>query len=77
MLQALMTGFLAIFVVVSLLFLPQLRWYPPTEVLFYCKLTIAIMAWLWIIIAPPLLLCLHLGQRLMSGRLERHPVSHR
>lgn len=74
MLHALMTGFLVIFVVVSLLFLPQLCWYPPAEVLHYCTLTITIMAWLWMVIAPPLLLCFRLGQRLISIRLERHPA---
>jgi len=65
MLIALMKGFLVVLILVSLLFLPMELWFAPDEVLLYCKSTIAVMTWLWIIIAPLLLLVLGLGSRLL------------
>jgi|GEM_PF-2401409 len=75
MLIALLKGFLIVFMLVSLLFLPMQLWFSPTEVLLYCKSTIAITTWLWIIVAPLLLLILGLSRRVqITGRPDEwHP----
>lgn len=66
-------GSLILFIFVSLLVLPLLRWLPAEEALRYCKLSIAAMTMLWIALVPLITLCAWLAQQYANTRRNPHP----
>ena len=65
-------GSLILFIFVSLLVLPLRFWLPAEEALQYCRLSIAAMTMLWIVLVPVITLCAWIAQQYTSIRRKHH-----